>query len=68
MDKLLVDLGIKKQKPQGIGSCIREENMAFGSHRGAKAVWEYKPQGISSHRAVENVGIGTCRGFVAAEK
>jgi hypothetical protein len=61
-----VDLGIGERKPQGIGSCTGEENVAVGSRRGVKAVWEYKPQGIGSYRAVEHVGIGTCRGFVGA--
>src|SRR6266568_4260095 len=51
--KLLVDLGIGKQKPQGIGSHTGKENIAFGFCKGAKAVQEYKLQGIGSYRAVK---------------
>jgi len=62
---LLVDLKTGERKPQGISSYRGEENVAIGSHRGAKAIREYKPQGIGSHRAVEYIGISTRRGFVS---
>jgi len=44
--ELLVDLRTGERKPQGIGSRRGEENVAMGSRRGAKAIWECKPQGI----------------------
>ena len=59
-----MDLGTGEWELQGSGSCKGAADVANGSCRGVKAVWECKPQGIGSHRAAEHMGIGTYRGFV----
>jgi len=54
-----VDLGTGERKPQGISSRTKEENVAGGSHRGAKAIREYKPQGIILRGTLVPKGLNT---------